>query len=91
MFNIYLNNFFYILNDVDTCIYVDDTTHNVCISSLKVVIERLKKSPQLAMKWFSHNYMKLNGDKWLVYDDYESIFDVLLNRNKSFSIHPQNI
>ena len=27
----------------------------------------------------------------LVYDDYESSFDVLLNKNKSYSIHPQNI
>ena len=27
----------------------------------------------------------------LVYNDYESSFDVLLNKNKSFSIHHQNI
>ena len=27
----------------------------------------------------------------LVYDDYESSFDVSLNKNKSFSIHNQNI
>ena len=27
----------------------------------------------------------------LVYNDYESPFDVLLNKNKSFSIHHQNI
>ena len=27
----------------------------------------------------------------LVYDDYESCFDVLRNKNKSFSIHHQNI
>ena len=27
----------------------------------------------------------------LVYDDYESSFDVLRNKNKSFSIHHQNI
>ena len=27
----------------------------------------------------------------VVYDDYESSFDVLLNKNKSFSIHHQNI
>ena len=27
----------------------------------------------------------------LVYDDYESSFNVLLNKNKSFSIHHQNI
>ena len=27
----------------------------------------------------------------IVYDDYESPFDVLLNKNKSLSIHHQNI
>ena len=27
----------------------------------------------------------------LVYDDFESSFDILLNKNKSFSIHHQNI
>ena len=63
MFNIYLNDLFYILNDVDICNYADDTTPNVCDSSLKVVIEKLEKSSQLAIKWFSHNYIKLNTEK----------------------------
>ena len=63
MFNIYLNDLFYILNDVDICNYADDTTPNVCDSSLKVVIEKLEKSSQLAIKWFNHNYMKLNAEK----------------------------
>ena len=30
LFNIYLNDLFYILNDVDTCNYADDTTLNAC-------------------------------------------------------------
>ena len=50
LFNIYLNDLFYILNDVDICNYVDDTTPNVCNSSLKVVIEKLEKSSHLAIK-----------------------------------------
>ena len=36
---------------------------NVCDSSLKVVIKELEKSSQLAIKWFKHNYMKLNAEK----------------------------
>ena len=63
LFNIYLNNLFYILNDVEIWNYVDDTTPNVCDGSLKVIIEKLEKSTQLAIKWFSHNYMKLNAEK----------------------------
>ena len=200
LFNIYLNDLFYVLYDVDICNYADNTTPNLRDSSLKVVIEKLRKISQLVIKWFSHNYMKLNAEKceflitghrfehlWLnvgetqvweknqvkllgitidnelkfddhitkicrkansklsalsrlarylsmeqkkllymsfieaqfkycpltwmfcsrscnnkinklheralrlVYDDYESSFDVLLNKNKSFSIHHQNI
>ena len=63
LFNIYLNDLFYILNDVDICNYVDDTTPNVCDSSLKIGIEKLEKSSQLAIKWFNHNYMRLNAEK----------------------------
>ena len=37
LFNIYLNDLFYILNDVDICIYADNTTPNVCDSSLNVL------------------------------------------------------
>ena len=30
---------------------------------LKVVREKLEKSSQLAIKWFSHNHMELNAEK----------------------------
>ena len=41
LFDIYLNDLFYILSDVDICNDADDTTPNVCNSSLKVVIEKV--------------------------------------------------
>ena len=63
LFNIYLNDLFYILNDADICNYSDDKIPNVCKSSLKVVIEKLEKISQLEIKRFSHNYMKLNAEK----------------------------
>ena len=63
LFNIHLNDFFYILNDVNICNYADDTTPNLCDSSLKVVIQELQKSSQLEIKWFNHNYMKLNAER----------------------------
>ena len=37
LFNTYLNDLYYILNDVDICIYADNTTPNVCDSSLNVL------------------------------------------------------
>ena len=60
MFNIYLNDLFYILNDVDICNYADGTIPNECD---KVVTEKLEKSFQSAIKWFNHSYMKLNAEK----------------------------
>ena len=64
LFNINLNDLLYLLNDANICNYADDTTPNVCNSSLKVVIiEKLEKSSQLAIKWFHHNYMKINAEK----------------------------
>ena len=60
LFNIYLNDLFYILNDVDICNYADGTTPNECD---KVVTEKLEKSSQSAIKWFNHSYMKLNAEK----------------------------
>ena len=54
LFNIYLNDLFYILNDVDICNYAD---------VIEVVIEKLEKSSQLAIKWFNNNYIKLNAEK----------------------------
>ena len=63
LFNIYLNDLFYTLNDVDICNNADDTTPNLCDSALKVVLEKREKSCQLAIKWFSHNYVKLNAEK----------------------------
>ena len=63
LFNIYLNDLFYFLNDIAMCNYADGRTPNVCDSSLKVVIEKLEKGSQLEITWFSHNYMKLNAEK----------------------------
>ena len=65
-FNIYLNDLFYILNDLTSATMyamLISATPNVCDSSLKVVIAKLEKSSQLAVKWFRHNYMKLNAEK----------------------------
>ena len=39
------------------------TIPHVCDSPLKVVIEKLEKSFQVAIKWLSHNYMKPNNGK----------------------------
>ena len=63
LFNIYLNDLFYILKDVDVCNFADDTTPFVCDISLQSVINKLEKHSDVAISWFEYNYMKLNTDK----------------------------
>ena len=57
LFNIYLNDLFFILSSVNVCNFADDTTSFVCNLKLEVVLA------QLVIVWFQNNYMKLNADK----------------------------
>lgn len=61
LFNIYLNDLFFTLNDV--CNFADDTTPYVCDLSLQRVLEQLEHHCDLAINWFDCNFMKLNTDK----------------------------
>ena len=63
LFNIYLNDLFYILKDVNICNFADDTTPYVSDLCLKTVMEKLEDHSDIAIAWFECNYMKLNTDK----------------------------
>ena len=63
LFNIYLNDLFFLLGDIDICNFADDTTSNVCVMELKVVLDKLENYSELAIAWFKLNYMKLNEEK----------------------------
>ena len=59
LFNIYLNDLFFLLKDVGICNFVDNTTDE----SLENVLKSPEKNFMLAIRWFENNYMKLNKDK----------------------------
>ena len=63
LFNIFLNDLFYILDESSVCNYADDTTLYVCDDSIKQLFSRLEHDCYLAINWFENNYMKLNTDK----------------------------
>ena len=63
LFNIYINDIFFALNEIDICNFVDDTTPYVCDSNLKSVLEKLQHDCELAIAWFEMNYMKLSTVK----------------------------
>ena len=68
LFNIYINDMFFALNEIDICIFADDTTPYFFYSNLKLVLEKIEHNSELVIDWFEMNYMKLDTDKchlWL--------------------------
>ena len=63
LFNIYINDLFWVNEETDVCNFADDTTLHACDMDLNNVIRMLEHDSLLAIEWFEANYMKLNADK----------------------------
>ena len=63
LFNIYLNDLFSTLKNIDVCNFADDTTPYLCDESIENVLRLLEENTELALCWFENNYRKLNTDK----------------------------
>ena len=63
LFNIYLNDLFWINEFTEVCNLADDTTLYSSDMELKSLIRNLEHDSALAIEWFEANYMKLNPDK----------------------------
>ena len=63
MFNIYINDLFWVGEQTDLCGWADDTALHACDKSLECLIQRLEHDALLVIEWFDSNYMKLNADK----------------------------
>ena len=63
LFNIYINDLFYLIKDSDICNFADDNTFHVCDISVENLMKKLEKVSYQAVEWFRYNYMKLNADK----------------------------
>ena len=82
LFNIYINDLFWICSDVDICNFADDNTFNACDQSLHRLIEKLENVSLKAINWFRINHMKLNEDKChllLAGHKYEHIWAIIGN------------
>ena len=62
LFNIYINDLFYIFMNTSVCNIADDTTPYACDKDLPTLLHNLESDIISAM-WFEANYMKLNEDK----------------------------
>ena len=77
LFNIYLNDLFYIAESTNVCNFADDTNFYVCDRDVNSLINRLEHDSYLAIEWFENSSMKLNQDKChlLVYGcKYENVW-----------------
>ena len=63
LFNIYLNDLFYLTEMTQVCNFADGTTFYVCDKYLNTLINRLEHDTTLAIDRFEKNFMKLNQDK----------------------------
>ena len=52
LFNIYLNDLFYLAESTNMCNYGDDTTFYACDKDLNSLTNRLEHDSYLAIKWF---------------------------------------
>ena len=62
LFNIYLNDLFFLSEYTDLCNFADDTTFYACDMDLNSLIKRLEHDSFLAIKTLEKNNMKLNQD-----------------------------
>ena len=63
LFNIYINDLFYLTEMTDVCNYADDTTFHPCDLDLKSLVTGLEHDEVLAIEWFELNYVMLTQDK----------------------------
>ena len=62
LFNIYINDLFYFLDDEVTN-YADDTTPYKTGKSINCVLEKLETNIETLNRWYKDNYFRLNQDK----------------------------
>ena len=63
LFNIYINDLFYIVDQTSICNFADDTTPHASGYELNEVLMRLEHDSDTILNWFRDNYMILNESK----------------------------
>ena len=73
LFNIYICDVFYNINDCDIASYADDNTLYASSSNLDALTTKLEESTNNLFQWFRNNDMKANADRChlLVTGNYE--------------------
>ena len=60
LFNIFLCDLFFLMNDVDFASYTDDNTPFFVRNDLNEVIFKLQRASKTLFRWFADNQMKIS-------------------------------
>ena len=63
LFNIFLIDLFFIIEDTDIASCTDDNTPYVIADNIDGVIKSLEEASKIIFKWFNDNLMRINADK----------------------------
>ena len=63
LFNVFICDMFYFLEDFDIANYADDSTPYNADKNIEFVVNNLEHSSSILFKWLNDNYMKVNTDK----------------------------
>ena len=63
LFNIYINDIFFFVDEKDLANYADDNTPYAIDSDINSLIGTLENDATILIKWFHDNYLKMNSDK----------------------------
>ena len=63
LFNIYINDIFYFVNEKCFANYADDNTPYAIDKNIDTVLNALKNDTTTLIGWFNDNYFKMNADK----------------------------
>ena len=63
LFNIFMCDMSYFLEDFDIANYADDSTPYCAGKSVEVVVNNLEQSSAILFEWLNNNYMKVNTGK----------------------------
>ena len=63
LFNIYLNDIFYFMNEKNLTNYADDNTPYAIEKTIEAITSRLTDDGNILIEWFNNNYLKMNADK----------------------------
>ena len=64
LFNIYINDIFFCIQDVDIANFADDNSPYVVDKHITEVLNLLENDANKMYKWYEHNWLKPNSDKY---------------------------